>query len=570
MNKIKKLDPELISKIAAGEVIERPSSVAKELLENSLDAGSREVKVEIQAGGRKLIRVSDDGEGMTPEDALLALHRHSTSKIERVEDLFAIRTFGFRGEALASIAAVSKVKVTTRRDGELSGTEIQMDGGNFLGSQEIGCPLGTSVEVRDLFFNLPARLKFLKTQGTELSQISEVIARLALANPEIHFQLFHEEKLLANYPVRKDPDSRLGEALGRDVLAKLHPFQYQKDQMEVRGYASEAGFHRSNARNIYLYVNRRAVRDRFLFHAVMEAYRNLIPKDRYPVVILFLQVPPSTVDVNVHPSKWEVKFSDSDPVHRNVIHGIREMLEKTPWLPESRTPFFGIKETRVGYTTPEVAAPPLLIPQAVGFEHKTLGERMEPTPLRSFLGQIGRTYLLFNSSDGFILADQHAAHERILFERLLKEFSQGSIPKQTLLFSEILELPLSETRILEEYFSEFAKLGFEIEPSGEGCFWIKSVPEILITRNPVQIFKEIIGEISAWGRDSNLFHSFDLLLKMMACRGAIQASQIIGTEEADSLLQELQKCTTPSSCPHGRPTLLKITLADLEKMFGRK
>jgi DNA mismatch repair protein MutL len=568
MGQIKALPPEIISKIAAGEVVERPASVVKELVENALDARSTEIKVDVQAGGRKLIRVTDDGEGMTPEDALLSLQRYSTSKIEREEDLFAIRTFGFRGEALSSIAAVSKMKIITRKNDGLAGVELKIEGGVLRGSEAIGCPPGTTVEVRDLFFNIPARLKFLKTQGTELSHIGEVMARIGLANDRTHFQLFHDGKLLANYPVREDPSSRLGEALGREPAEKMHFFRTRNGEMEVAGFAGEPGLNRPNSRGIYLFVNRRPVRDRLLTHAVMEAYRNLIPKDRYPVVILFVQLPPSSVDVNVHPSKWEVKFADSEIVHRSIVLGIREMLESTPWLLEGRGPKEELRETPGTYFRPKVDSSFPFKPQEA-LELERRAKNQEPT--RSpFLGQIANTYLLFESSDGLTLIDQHAAHERILLEGLLKEFSLGSIRRQPLLFPEIIEVSLPEAKATEEHLTQLERIGFEVDPCGERTFWIKSVPEILATREPIHTLKEMIIQISNWGRDAGLQRSFDPLLQMMACRGAIQASQAMSQEEATALMTDLQGCTSPSHCPHGRPTLLKITISDLEKMFGRK
>ncbi len=572
MGKIKALPPEIIAKIAAGEVVERPASVVKELVENALDAGSKLVKVEVQGGGRKLIRVTDDGEGMTPEEALLSLRRYTTSKIDTLDDLFAIHTFGFRGEALSSIAAVARMKIITRKGSQLSGVEIKIGGGTLLGSEETGCPPGTSVEVQDLFFNVPARLKFLKTLGTELGQVGEVMAKIALANPQTQFQLFHEGKLLAHYPVRDDPTSRIVEALGKEVAGKMYFFQSRNGGVKVTGYAGDPGLNRPNGRGLYLFVNRRPVRDRLLSHAVMESYRNLIPKDRYPVALLFVELPPSEVDVNVHPSKWEVKFSDSETVHRSVIKSIRGMLERTPWLKEPSVQqekelreSFGLYAQGEGRTSFPV---PVSWPQSFRVESRT-GTR-EPSSTFSFLGQIHLTYLTFSSPEGLILVDQHAAHERILLEKLLNKFSQGEIPKQPLLLPGVMDLPADEAKIVEDHLADLARMGFEMEPSGRRTFWVKSTPEILADREPIETLKEMIKEITSWGRDAALQHSFDPLLKIMACRGAIQAHRPLGREEAQALLADLQNCTTPSHCPHGRPTLLKITLADLEKMFGRR
>jgi len=566
MGKIKALPPEVIAKIAAGEVVERPASVAKELMENSLDAGSREIKIEIHSGGKKLIRVTDDGEGMTAEDARSAIQRYSTSKIESAEDLFAIQSFGFRGEALSAIASVSRVKIITRKESTLAGIEINIEGGEIRESKEVGCSLGTSVEVRDLFFNIPARLKFLKSQGTELSHIGELVAKIALANPQTRLQFIHDGKLLANYPIRENLTSRLAEALGRETAEKLYFFQFKNGTVEIHGYAGEPGLTRPNARGIYLFVNRRPVRDRLLSHAVLEAYRNLIAKDRYPVTILFVQVRPSDVDVNVHPSKWEVKFADSETVHRYALLGVRRLLEKTPWLKEQEA-WKELKEIPGVYTPPQAKTTSPLGQESFGEETWGKKESISQTP---FLGQIDKTYLLFESSDGLTLVDQHAAHERILWERLRQEFSSGTIRRQSLLFPEIVEFSFREAKAAEEHLLELEKMGFEIEPSGGRTFWVKAVPEILSSREPVQALKEMIEQISSWGREADFYTSFESLIKRMACHGAVQSSQTLGPEEALALLADLESCASPSRCPHGRPTLLKISITDLEKMFGRR
>ena len=574
MGKIKRLPPELIAQIAAGEVVERPASVVKELLENALDAGSRSVKVEIQAGGRKLIRVTDDGEGMTAEEALLAVQRYTTSKIEAPEDLFALRTFGFRGEALAAIAAVSRMKIVSRRDGQSAGVEVRVEGGVLQHSGETGCPSGTSVEVRDLFSNIPARLKFLKSPGTELGHIGDILAKTALANPHARFQLLHEGKLLAGYPLREDPSARLVEALGKDVQGKMFSFQYRQGELKIGGFAGEPGLTRSNNRGIYLFVNRRPVRDRLLTHGVLEGYRNVIPRDRYPVAVLFVEVPPSEVDVNVHPGKWEVKFSDSETVHRSVIRGIRGMLEETPWLktPGETSPQ-AIREPSGVYLPHEkdVSFPLSWPAPFLGERNKGMtGDIRDSNSPVSFLGQIQETYLIFASPEGLILLDQHAAHERIMLEKLSDDLARGNVSRQALLLPEVIELTPAEAKITEEHLAVLARVGFELEPSGVRTFWIRSIPQILAEEGPMNALREMIKEVSSWGKGADLDRSFDPLLKMLACRGAIQANRPVGRDEARALLADLQKCRYPSHCPHGRPTLLRITHSDLEKMFGRK
>ena len=574
MGQIRTLPPDVVAKIAAGEVVERPASVVKELLENALDAGSASVKVEVQGAGRKLIRVADDGEGMTGEEAMQALQRHTTSKIESLEDLFSLRTFGFRGEALASIAAVSRLKITTRKEGQLSGAEVRVEGGTLSDTTETGCPLGTSVEVRDLFFNVPARLKFLKSQGTELGHIGEILAKTALANPQARFQLFHEGKLLANYPLRQDPSARLVEALGDEVDGKIFPFRLQQGGLRVEGFAGEPDLNRPNSRGIYLFVNRRPVRDRLLIHAILEGYRNVIPKDRYPVAVLLVEVPPPDVDVNVHPGKWEVKFANSETIHRLVIQAVRGMLEETPWLKIKGIPQFeGIKERPAAYFPQGKAISlPLSWPSSLQVESK--GESQEagrgPVSGITFLGQVQETYLIFASPEGLLLLDQHAAHERVLLEKLSNDLFHGGIPKQPLLLPEVIELPSDESKILEEHLDDLAQVGFDLERGGIRSFWVKSVPQILADRAPLETLRETIKEISSWGKEGRLQNSYDSLLKMMACHAAIQAHRPMEREEARALWADLQNCRFPSHCPHGRPTQLRITPFELEKMFGRR
>ena len=574
MGKIKTLPPEVIAKIAAGEVVERPASVVKELLENALDAGSASVKVEVQGAGRKLIRVTDDGEGMVGEEAIQALQRHTTSKIESLEDLFSLRTFGFRGEALASIAAVSRLKITTRKEGQLSGTEVRAEGGRLSDTTEMGCPLGTSVEVRDLFFNVPARMKFLKSQGTELGHIGEILAKTALANPQARFQLFHEGKLLANYPLRQDPSARLVEALGDEVDGRIFPFRLQQGELRVEGFAGEPDLNRPNSRGIYLFVNRRPVRDRLLTHAILEGYRNVIPKDRYPVAVLLVEVPPPDVDVNVHPGKWEVKFANSETVHRLVIQAVRGMLEEIPWLKIKGIPQFEeIRERPAAYFPQGKAISlPLSWPASLRVESKGESQEAgrEPVSGITFLGQVQETYLIFASPEGLLLLDQHAAHERVLLEKLSNDLFHGGIPKQPLLLPEVIELPSNESKILEEHLDDLARMGFDLESGGIRSFWVKSVPQILADRDPLETLRETIKEISSWGKEGPLQNSYDSLLKMMACHAAIQAHRPMEREEARALWADLQNCRFPSHCPHGRPTQLRIPPFELEKMFGRR
>ncbi|MGB9700335.1 MAG: hypothetical protein ACPL5I_13230, partial [Thermodesulfobacteriota bacterium] len=399
--------------------------------------------------------------------------------------------------------------------------------------------------------------------------IGDLISKIALANPHVHVQFFHDGRLLNNYPVREDPYPRLVEALGRDVAEKLYPFAAINGEIRVHGFASQPDLNWPQARGIYLFVNKRPVRDRLLLHAVMEAYRNLMPRDRYPIVILFVEIPPALVDVNVHPSKWEVKFADQQAIHSSILSGIKEMLGQAPWLKKEAWAWKELKELK---ETPEkyfssTQESAYYFPQQV----KLYKESEEPSLSgHSYLGQIASTYLIFASEDGLILLDQHAAHERILLEKLQAELFQGRIKSQPLLFPEILDLTPAQAKILEGFIDELGKLGFELQASGERSFWVKGVPAILVEKDPLPLLTEIIQEISSWGKQGNAQKSYDPLLKIMACRGAIQAAQPLTPEEAQALLGELQKCSFSSNCPHGRPTMINISLSELEEMFGRK
>jgi DNA mismatch repair protein MutL len=568
MGKIKALSAEVISKIAAGEVVERPASVVKELVENAVDAGATEVKIEVRGGGAKLLRVSDNGEGMSPEDARLALERYTTSKISSAEDLFAVTSFGFRGEALSAIAAVSKLRIVTSREESRPAFEIDVEGGVVTHSRETAGRKGTSVEVRDLFYNVPVRLKFLKSVTTELGHIADAVARLALANGRVRFQLFHEGRLLAHYPVRPEGSARLAEALGRDAGEKMYPFALENDGVKIEGYAGEPGYDRSTARGVYLFVNKRPVRDRLLYHALQEAYRPLLPKERNPVVVLFVSLPPEAVDVNVHPSKGEVKFVEPDRVHRLVVNAIRRMLEDSPWLAKATLPRREARENAERYPAPSAPQEFPLRGLEMGWGRGT--PAFEPPAGKSGFGQVRQTYLVLTSDEGVTLIDQHAAHERITVEKLEGQFFEKEIRKQLLMVPETLELPLSEAQAVLEHLPDLDKMGFALEPAGDRTFWVRAVPEILIGLEPLEVLREMVGEISSWGKGTDLSQQFSKLIHLLACRGSVQAARTLHAEEALALLAQLQHCVSPARCPHGRPTLIRISAEDLDKMFQRK
>lgn len=424
--KIKILSESLANKIAAGEVVERPASVVKELVENSIDAGAKEIIIDIKAGGRRSIRVMDNGEGMEGDDALLSIERHSTSKVFREADLFRINTMGFRGEALPSIGSVSKMRITTKPDGSLAGTNVYSEGGKIKEVSEAGCPKGTTIEVNNLFYNTPARLKFLKTDNTELGHIVDVVAQTALANPEIHFKLLHNGKVIINAPITKNFMNRMTELLGRDVYENLYEVLLTQEAIDIRGFISEPNFTRSTGRAIYTYVNRRFVRDKVVNHAIMEAYRTLIMKNRYPVVILFINIPVHWVDVNVHPTKREVRFKEQQKVHDLIVEALQGTLRKAPWIKERLVIPYEIPpvDSKVEDHRHRIAEAPSVYSSS-------------PLPLFFSslipISQVKDTYILCSCDEGLILVDQHAAHERIIFEALKEGHLKSNVVSQGLL-----------------------------------------------------------------------------------------------------------------------------------------
>ncbi|MEW6616725.1 MAG: DNA mismatch repair endonuclease MutL [Thermodesulfobacteriota bacterium] len=561
-SKIKILSESLANKIAAGEVVERPASVVKELVENSIDAGAKEIIIDIKAGGRRSIRVLDDGEGMDGDDALLAIERHSTSKIFQEEDLFKIKTMGFRGEALPSIGSVSRMRITTKPDDSLAGTCIYSEGGKIKDVSEAGCPKGTTVEVNNLFYNTPARLKFLKTDNTELGHIVDVVTQTTLANPEIHFKLLHNDKIIINAPITKNLLNRMTAVLGRDVYENLYEVLLTQEAIDIRGFISQPNFTRSTGRAIYTYVNRRFVRDKVVNHAIMEAYRTLIMKNRYPVVILFINMPVHWVDVNVHPTKREVRFKEQQKVHGLIVEALQATLRKAPWIKERLV---------IPYETPPVDS-------KVEDHHHRIAEspvRYSSSPLPLFfsslilISQVNNTYILCSCDEGLILVDQHAAHERVIFELLKEEYMNSSVVSQGLLVPQHIELGYREARFLEKHISKLSEVGLEVEPFGGDTFMVKSVPQILINKNYRQFILDIIDELYSYDKSFKLEESVEKILILMACHGAIKANQRLSPREIETLLQQLDSIGSSTNCPHGRPILRKITYQEIDRMFKR-
>jgi DNA mismatch repair protein MutL len=590
MSKIKILPEILSNKIAAGEVVERPSSVVKELVENALDAGGTRIIIEVEKGGRSLIRVSDNGGGMNRDDALLAPERYATSKIYKDRDLFAISTLGFRGEALPSIAAVSKFWLVTRDETSQAGTEIVVEGGTLKKVSEVGAPLGTMVTVKQLFFNMPARRKFLKTVNTEMGHIADTVASMALGRPDVQFRLIHNGKVIKSWSATSDPVDRVADVLGRDVKDDLYKIEFSADYLAVAGWTASPRIARSTSRGIYVYVNSRFVRDRVIQHALFEGYNGRLMKGQFPVAVLFINVPFDQVDVNVHPTKYEVRFAQQKKVHDAVAGAVTEALrlvDQPQWTPRKlpgekpriSEPLarFSRAETEISTRHPVsgIEYPASSIRHRVSsIKHQVSGIQAELWEQKRFgdlrvLGQFHDTYILCQSADGLILIDQHAAHERILFEQLKQRSSTARKAAQKLLIPETIDLGYREAEILKRLIPDLQALGLEIEPFGGNTFVVKSVPALLENKEVKPLVIEIVEKMAQIGFTPGLEKALDQCLILMACHGAVRANQQLSDKEIKGLLERLDRCEHPSNCPHGRPTWISWSIKDLEKSFGR-
>jgi DNA mismatch repair protein MutL len=550
--KIRVLPAEVAGKIAAGEVIERPASVVKELVENALDAHSRVITVAIEEGGKRSIAVRDDGEGMTPSDARLALERHATSKIYDEGDLATIRTLGFRGEALPSIAAVSRLTLITRTHDALAGTQIVMEGGELKKEEEIGSPPGTRVETADLFYNLPARRKFLKGAQSELAHIIEAITRQALVDSSVGFALTHNKRVLFDLPATTDERSRIRAILGKEVVSRLINVHGSQGVGEIKGWATLPDSCRGSAKGIYCYVNGRNIRDKLISHAIAEAYRGIIPARMYPVVILFISVPLSEVDVNCHPAKMEVRFRNGEEIHRLVFDALKGALA-TPRGARSYEPS-EIKEQIAPYAAAPSRGP---------------AQTMIPSLAWKMVGQIKGTYLVVEGEEGVMIVDQHAAHERILYERLRSALHGGRVSQQPFLIPQPIELTREEKALVIEHRAALAKVGLELEDFGERSVVVQAIPAFLAGEDLRTLLEDLSGELAEGREGDTVEHVLDRICMLLACRGAIKANQRVQEDEVKSLLAQWEEGARPTTCPHGRPLLVKWGWQEFERWFRR-
>jgi DNA mismatch repair protein MutL len=566
------LPPEIASQIAAGEVVERPASVVKELIENALDAGASYISITSEGAGQKLLEVADDGVGISPEEIHLALERHATSKLKSAEDLFKIKTLGFRGEALASIGSISILTLTSRAKGEQAGARIRVEGGMVSDKSSCGAPQGTVVRVESLFYNVPARLKFLKTDATERRQIDSVAARYALAYPHVRFHLKQEGRLALQTSGNGDRRQVLGSHFRVEEARQMLEVSDQSEDMLITGFVSPLHLTRSHRRDITFFVNGRPVQDITLSTALIKAYQNQIMVGRYPMGVLFIQIPPEAVDINVHPTKAEVRFHNRD-LFNDVQSAVRRALHAyTPVPPMEPGRAWAVEKTWRNEVEPETY-------EQVWEEDpvEAAGGRDEPPdqsrlskqffPLLRLIGQVAASYLIAEGPDGLYLIDQHAAHERVLFERFLANRG-NSFPSQALLKPAVIDLPLREARLLEEQIDVLAGIGFHVEPFGSGTFLVRSVPSILGNSDPAAALRVVVEDFEE--DESPLEAETEARVIARVCkRAAVKAGQILSPEEQQALLADLEACTSPRTCPHGRPTMIHLSVDLLERQFGR-
>jgi DNA mismatch repair protein MutL len=616
MGRIRLLSETVASQVAAGEVVERPASVVKELVENSLDAGARKIDVVIRRGGISLIRVIDDGCGMDRDDALLSLERHATSKIRSAADLQAVTTLGFRGEALPSIASVSRFRLTTREARAIAGTEIVVNGGKIEIVRDGGEPPGTQIEVRSLFYNLPARRKFLRLENTESRNIEHQIHLQAVGHPGIGFSLMRDDRMLFQLPATTTLSDRIRDLYGVDLLERLVELN-DADLRKVRitGFIGQAGLSRQARSQQLVFVNGRAIESNVITAAIREGYHTALMKGQYPVTFLFLGIDPAVVDVNVHPAKREVRFRDPSGVREAIVSCIQQTLERARagWQEKFHAPtgpsaavspaaaldltlrpeISGPQETH--RELPHLGAPvagggdpgTTSIPSVVGQAPRLPERRFEsagdaPALQRQerfakpaqhefqIIGVLSKLYVLMENADGLVLVDQHAAHERILFEELRRRMEEQGMPTQKLLLPQTFEVPPRDADWIERNISVLQKMGIGIESFGPGTFKIDSLPSFLNVSDATQFMRKVIDDLKSAGNSASAMRLGEEMIAKTVCRHAVKANDPLRYPEIEKLIRDLLDCRLPYCCPHGRPTMIQISLAELEKKFGRK
>ena len=591
---IRLLSPEVASQIAAGEVIERPASVVKELLENSLDAGARSIAITIEEAGKKLIEVVDDGSGIPSTELELAVSRHATSKLARADQLFSISTLGFRGEAMASIASVSRMTVTSRVQSEQEGARLRVEGGIAGGSTKVGTTMGTTVRVEDLFYNVPARLKFLKSDTTERRAADVLVTRYALAYPGKRFKLSDGKNVVLQTSGDGDRRAILAALYGVDVAKQMLEVMSEEEGLRLTGFISPTSLTRSNRREITFFINGRWVHDVSLSTALLQAYHTLLMVGRYPLTALFLEIPPDEVDVNVHPAKAEVRFRNQDKVFSFVQRSVRKALLAYSPVPNVAPSLWGTTRTlpseqphhtgldwKIGHDE-ELFAGTSVPPSNVNQEFSTPDPRLpipsspfpasgsQPSiPLLRLVGQIGATYLVAEGPDGLYLVDQHAAHERVLFEKLMAQHAMKNIPSQALLTPVAVTLPPPSANLLITQLPILQRFGFDVEEFGPNTFQVRAMPALFMGSDPAAALRALVEDFEE--DESPLQNEIEAKLAARVCkRMAVKGGQALSSEEQRALLIDLEACDSPRTCPHGRPTMIHLSVDMLERQFGRR
>jgi len=592
MGTIRVLPEHVVNKIAAGEVIERPSSVVKELIENALDAHATMISISIRHGGRSLIKVLDNGVGMDREDAELCLKSHATSKIKDLEDIFCISSLGFRGEALSSIAAISKVTLCTRNSSQQVGIEIETTGGNRESIKEKGIPVGTSIEVADLFFNTPARRKFLKAERAEYASIAEVITTISLAHTHVAFKLYKDGELVFDYLPHSNLKERLLETHYHGWVSYLLPLDIKSKEVKITGYIAKAELSRVNRTAQLFFINKRPVKCLPLSYALQRAYQGLLAQRHFPVAIIFLEIDPSTVDVNIHPTKREVRLQNERMIQENFIQCVMETLGRCN---HSHRIFFSYSlEKKKTYPKKSVSEPfyckeikekvkervdyPKTVQESIP-AHQMVRELQEPMwcdrekklNIIKFLGQIKGSYILAETGEGLIIIDQHAAHERIIFEKILDSLESEDATSQALLLPVTIELSFKEAQLIEEHLDLLTTVGFGINPLGNNTFCVDSCPAWLGNVEVKNVIQDFLHEIVECKGKAPLNERKENVAKILACKSrTIKANEKLSSEEMEHLVSSLEKTTQSFTCPHGRPTIITFTMHDLERHFKRR
>jgi DNA mismatch repair protein MutL len=588
---IRLLSPEVASQIAAGEVIERPASVVKELLENSLDAGARSVAITIAEAGKKLIEVTDDGSGIPSSELELAVSRHATSKLVRSDELFSISTLGFRGEALASIGSVSRMTITSRVQNEQEGARLRVEGGIAGSLTKVGTTVGTTVRVEDLFYNVPARLKFLKSDITERRAIDNLVTRYALAYPAKRFKLSDEKNIVLQTSGDGDRRAILAALYGVDVAKQMLEVMAEEGGLSLTGFVSPTSLTRSNRREITFFTNGRWVHDVPLNTALLQAYHTLLMVGRYPLTALFLEIPPEEVDVNVHPAKAEVRFRYQDQIFSFVQRSVRRALLAYSPVPGVAPSLWGTTRTlppEQPYHTGldwKIAHDEELLEtrdqrletdsQSLNNPSQPLVSSLQPSslqpsiPLLRLVGQIGATYLVAEGPDGLYLVDQHAAHERVLFEKLMAQHAMKNIPSQALLTPVAVTLPPPSTHLLITQLPILQHFGFDVEEFGPNTVQVRAMPALFMGSDPAAALRALVEDFEE--DESPLQNEIEARLAARVCkRMAVKAGQALSNEEQRALLIDLEACDSPRTCPHGRPTMIHLSVDMLERQFGRR